>query len=92
MTPRQSGDATITQGIVLSLVGLATMAFAYFVFEAGVDAPFGDSAISNLDLMQRQMMIFHAGSILLLIGGVLVAAGLIIRAIAGDAEEEPPRS
>lgn len=84
MTAKQSGDATVTQGVVLCIIGLAVMGFAYFAFETGVDSPLG--SVSNLDLLQRQMMIFHAGAAFLLLGGAFVAAGFIIRAIAGGEE------
>jgi ABC-type amino acid transport system permease subunit len=86
MRAKRLGDITTTQGIVLLIIGLAVMAYAYFGFETGVEVPAdaGGGWVVNADLAQRQLLIFLAGSIATLLSGAFIAAGRILTAIEGD--------
>lgn len=85
MAEGKAGGRLINQGTALCAIGTGIMGLAYFGFETSIRMPSGEM-VSNLSLMQQQLMIFHAGIALLIIGALTVVAGLAIVAIGPEEE------
>lgn len=71
-------------GYLLVAVGVGLGGWAYFFFDTSLAAPsgMGVDRIANLDLMQRQLLVFVGAAAGLLAGVICLAAGGIISTLA----------
>jgi len=78
-----------TNGILFILLGIVVIVVSFFLTTtvSSSSSMFSDSGTYNIGLMQRQMLVFYSGALIILIGTILYACGKLFESLSNGQDK-----